>query len=130
MKLNIYKASAGSGKTHILAGNYITESFNQVAPARSGSILYEAFRDTMAFARILAVTFTNKAAGEMKERIIKELDKLAAGGKATTKRTSSAATRNIRPNKCRNAHAKYAAQYSTIIPTSTSAPSTRLCRAS
>ena len=33
MKLNIYKASAGSGKTHILAGNYIVESFNRVAPA-------------------------------------------------------------------------------------------------
>ncbi|MCQ2252556.1 MAG: UvrD-helicase domain-containing protein [Bacteroidales bacterium] len=77
MKLNIYKASAGSGKTHILAGKYIVESFAQKSPARSGSTLYEAFRDTMAFARILAVTFTNKAAGEMKARILQEVDKLA-----------------------------------------------------
>lgn len=61
--LNIYKASAGSGKTYKLAGEFITE----------------AFKDLTAFSRILAVTFTNKAAGEMKERIIKELDNLSEG---------------------------------------------------
>ncbi len=55
--LNIYKASAGSGKTHTLTRDYIFLSFSE--PSR--------------FMNILAVTFTNKAAGEMKERIIEEL---------------------------------------------------------
>ena len=65
-KLNIYKASAGSGKTHTL-----TEEFLKLA------ILYpENYR------RILAVTFTNKAAEEMKQRILNSLNKLVSDGKA------------------------------------------------
>ncbi len=55
--LNIYKASAGSGKTHTLTRDFLLLSF----------------ADTNRFMAILAVTFTNKAAGEMKERIISEL---------------------------------------------------------
>ena len=61
-KLNIYKASAGSGKTHTL-----TEEFLKLA------ILHpENYR------RILAVTFTNKAAEEMKQRILTALNELVS----------------------------------------------------
>ncbi len=55
--LNIYKASAGSGKTHTLTREF----------------LFLSFENPFKFKNILAVTFTNKAAGEMKERIINEL---------------------------------------------------------
>lgn len=55
--LKVYKASAGSGKTHSLTGEY----------------LKLAFLRTDKFSHILAVTFTNKAAEEMKSRIIEEL---------------------------------------------------------
>lgn len=56
-RLVIYKASAGSGKTFTLAANYISHLL--VNP--------EAYR------HLLAVTFTNKATGEMKERILSQL---------------------------------------------------------
>ena len=56
-RLIIYKASAGSGKTFTLAANYI--SYLLANP--------EAYR------HLLAVTFTNKATGEMKERILSQL---------------------------------------------------------
>jgi len=59
--LNIYKASAGSGKTHTLTRDFIFLSFD----------------NPIKFSNILAVTFTNKAAGEMKERIIEQLAILA-----------------------------------------------------
>ncbi len=65
-KLTIYKASAGSGKTFRLTGEYLKLIFN---PKRS-------------FKNILAVTFTNKATAEMRERILKELHTLAAGKKS------------------------------------------------
>ncbi len=58
--LQIYKASAGSGKTHLL-----TQSFLKLA-----------FESPDSFSKILAVTFTNKAAEEMKTRIIEEINNI------------------------------------------------------
>ena len=57
MELLVYKASAGSGKTFTLAVEYIKHLIT----------------DPRAYRRILAVTFTNKATAEMKERIIQTL---------------------------------------------------------
>ncbi|NDV64339.1 exodeoxyribonuclease V subunit beta [Bacteroides sp. 224] len=56
-ELLIYKASAGSGKTFTLAVEYI-------------KLL---ILNPRAYRRILAVTFTNKATAEMKERILSQL---------------------------------------------------------
>ena len=55
--LDIYKASAGSGKTFTLAVNFIR-------------MLIESPDD---YRHILAVTFTNKATAEMKQRILSKL---------------------------------------------------------
>ncbi|WP_163711453.1 UvrD-helicase domain-containing protein [Mangrovibacterium lignilyticum] len=64
-QLQIYKASAGSGKTFRLAVEYLKI-------ALSGEFNYK---------NILAVTFTNKATTEMKERVIEELYELGQGKK-------------------------------------------------
>lgn len=61
--LTIMKASAGSGKTYTLAKKYIS--------------LLLVNKDRHAYRHILAVTFTNKATDEMKDRILKELHTLA-----------------------------------------------------
>ena len=61
--LRVYKASAGSGKTFTLAIEYIKLLIDNP----------ESYRG------ILAVTFTNKATGEMKQRIISQLHGLANG---------------------------------------------------
>ena len=67
--LYIYRASAGSGKTFLLTGFYIELLFRkELTPSLEG-------RD-MLFNEILAVTFTNKATAEMKERIVKDLNLL------------------------------------------------------
>ncbi len=61
----VYKSSAGSGKTFTLVKEYLALALNDAAnPPR-------------AYKHILAVTFTNKAAAEMKERIIKALKELS-----------------------------------------------------
>ncbi|RRD62591.1 UvrD-helicase domain-containing protein [Tannerella forsythia] len=61
--LTIYRASAGTGKTHTLTGDY----------------LHMLFSAPDAYRHILAVTFTNKATEEMKNRILSELYLLASG---------------------------------------------------
>ena len=61
--LNIYKASAGSGKTFTLAVEYI-------------KLLIQ---NPTAYRNILAVTFTNKATTEMKERILTQLYGISKG---------------------------------------------------
>ncbi len=55
--LTIFKASAGSGKTFQLTMGY----------------LELLFKNPLSYRHILAVTFTNKAAGEMKSRILDQL---------------------------------------------------------
>lgn len=61
--LHIFRASAGSGKTFRLVGEYLKLLFARPASYRN----------------VLAVTFTNKATAEMKERILRELANLAKG---------------------------------------------------
>ena len=63
----IYSASAGSGKTYQLTKEYLKLALGYPQPADpTGERRY----DPSYFKRILAITFTNDAAGEMKERIV------------------------------------------------------------
>jgi len=61
MSFTVYKSSAGSGKTFTLVKEY----------------LKIILRNPNDFRNILAVTFTNKAANEMKDRVIENLKDLA-----------------------------------------------------
>ncbi|MBQ9416973.1 MAG: UvrD-helicase domain-containing protein [Bacteroidales bacterium] len=62
----IYKASAGAGKTYTLVKEYL-------------KMVFAGGEERLAanFKSVLAITFTNKAAAEMKGRIIDELHELA-----------------------------------------------------
>ncbi|MFM7661412.1 MAG: UvrD-helicase domain-containing protein [Bacteroidota bacterium] len=62
--LLILNASAGSGKTYNLVYQYI-------------KILLHSEHSYQDFRHILAMTFTNKAANEMKERVLKALDEMS-----------------------------------------------------
>ena len=64
----VYRASAGSGKTFTLVREYLA-----LALAGNGD---EAIKDN--FRHILAITFTNKATNEMKQRILDTLADLGA----------------------------------------------------
>ncbi|WP_271406373.1 UvrD-helicase domain-containing protein [Tenacibaculum soleae] len=61
----VYNASAGSGKTFTLVKEYL-------------KVLLSS-DDIFKFQKILAITFTNKAAGEMKERVLENLQEFSDG---------------------------------------------------
>ena len=65
--LTVYKASAGSGKTFQLAVRYIAM----------------LVRNPESYRTILAVTFTNKATAEMKQRILSQLYGIGHGLKSS-----------------------------------------------
>lgn len=75
--LKILNASAGSGKTYNLVITYL-------------SLILGEGRNPSAFSNIMAMTFTNKAAFEMKHRIISALDTLANPNRETTKESLKA----------------------------------------
>jgi ATP-dependent exoDNAse (exonuclease V) beta subunit len=61
MSFTVYRSSAGSGKTFTLVKEY----------------LKIILQDTSGFRNILAITFTNKAANELKERVLEALNVLS-----------------------------------------------------
>lgn len=65
MSLLVLNASAGSGKTYCLVQEYLY-------------LLFLPASDSKKFKSLLAMTFTNKAALEMKERILKALNEIAS----------------------------------------------------
>jgi ATP-dependent exoDNAse (exonuclease V) beta subunit len=72
-RLKIYRASAGSGKTHRLTEEYLKF-------VMSGKDTYR---------HVLAVTFTNKATEEMKNRILNRLHKLSESDQVARERLIS-----------------------------------------
>jgi ATP-dependent exoDNAse (exonuclease V) beta subunit len=71
MSFTVYRSSAGSGKTFTLVKEYL-----KIA-------LTDTQDPPKLFRRILAITFTNKAAAEMKDRIIRALKDLSSDNHET-----------------------------------------------
>ncbi len=73
MSIVVYKSSAGSGKTTTLVNEYLKIALNQPG----------------SFRHILAITFTNKAANEMKTRVIETLKELIDDKKPPSKKLTA-----------------------------------------
>lgn len=76
--LKIVSASAGSGKTFSLVQAYL-------------KLTLDPKRDNSYFSSVIAMTFTNKASMEMKERIMEALDMLAYPDRSNPKEQKKAA---------------------------------------
>jgi ATP-dependent exoDNAse (exonuclease V) beta subunit len=70
MSFTVYKSSAGSGKTFTLVKEYLKLALSDMQDP------------PVKYRRILAITFTNKAAAEMKERVLRALKELSSTDKA------------------------------------------------
>ncbi len=74
-KLKVYKSSAGSGKTYTLVQEFLRICLTS--------------KDLYGFSRILAITFTNKATFEMKQRILLALKQIGNQDEKTLNLTQS-----------------------------------------
>ncbi len=83
MALHLYAASAGSGKTYNLVQRYLLRCLGGKGSNPTG------------FIPLLAITFTNKAAGEMKERILSKLQSLAELPPDTSDRYAEALAQSL-----------------------------------
>ena len=81
--LQVYTASAGSGKTYTLSREFIALALEN---------------PLFAYSNILAVTFTKKATEEMKSRIIEELS-LLKGKKASSMEADLCKSLHIQPQE-------------------------------
>ena len=80
LPIKVYRASAGSGKTYTLAVEYIAHLIGGA----------QWSQDERRHRHILAITFTNKATAEMKERILDFLLGLSQGRNADVARAVNA----------------------------------------
>ncbi|OLN27849.1 Helicase domain protein [Desulfovibrio sp. DV] len=87
------KASAGSGKTHALTHRFLSLVLgaSRDLPRACGDVGDAAY----AVPDILAVTFTNKAAAEMRERVIEALKQMALGQGGGNARDRGTARREL-----------------------------------